>query len=121
MDRAAVRTESQYARARKHTRKSYRGPLSIFVPRLAKDLPPEKGNEGCIPAWSYSLSQGGVGLIMLEKIFVTDIWIGVHLPNQDIRWMFGQIVRRRPIPEEDFLDYGITFLQKPADPTTSAE
>jgi len=110
MDRAASRMALQYARVRKYERKVYRGPLSLFVPRNNHDSPPENGITGCSPGWSYSLSQGGVGLITQERIDSVDVWIGVHLPNQTIRWKLGRIVRRRPIPEEEFFEYGVSFV-----------
>lgn len=112
MDRAAQRTEKLYSRVRKHARKSYRGPLTIFIPHEEHDTPPANGQDGCCPAWSYSLSQGGVGLIALECVSVPEFWVGVQLPNNTMRWMNGRIVRRRRIPEEDFFDYGVSFAAK---------
>lgn len=115
LDRAASRTDAQYSRIRKHDRKGYRSPLSIFVPRGDTDRPPEQEDAFCYPAWSYSLSQGGVGLIMLDQLEVTDVWVGVHLPNKTIRWMSGRIVRCRRIPEEEFFECGLSFRQKPVE------
>jgi hypothetical protein len=121
MERTAQRTGPQYARVRKHERKTYRGPLTVFLPYGNREEPPQTTEVGCYPAWSYSLSQGGVGLIMPEEILQNDVWVGVHLPNNSVRWMFGHIVRRRPIPEEEFFDYGISFTQKQSEPTTAKE
>ena len=114
LDRAANRIDVQYSRVRKHDRKGYRGMLSIFVPRTGSDRPPEQLNEQCFPGVSYSLSQGGVGFIMLDNIEMAEVWVGVHLPNQAIRWMLGRVVRRRAIPEEEFLEYGVAFISNSA-------
>lgn len=110
MDRVSNRTEQHYSRMRKHDRKPYRGPLSVFLPTEFHMSPPANGDERCLPAWSYSLSQGGVGMIMLEELTWNELWIGVHLPNHSLRWMYGRIVRRRQVPEEAFFDYGISFM-----------
>ena len=110
MDRVSNRTEQHYSRMRKHDRKPYRGPLTLFLPTEFRMAPPANGDERCLPAWSYSLSQGGVGLIMLEELTWNEVWVGVYLPNQSLRWMYGRIVRRRPVPEEAFFDYGISFI-----------
>lgn len=112
MERTAQRTGQHYARVRKHERKAYHGLLSVYIPYGSDDAPPQTADASCHPAWSYSLSQGGVGLIMLEEIPQNEVWVGVHLPNNSLRWMFGRIVRRRPVPEEEFIDYGICFTQK---------
>ncbi len=112
MDRTAQRTDPHYSRVRKFERKSYRGPLSLYLPRGEDDTPPADGDDRCHAAWSYSLSQGGVGLIALAETDKTEAWVGVHLPNHTIRWMFGRIVRQRPVPEEEFFDYGICFTPK---------
>lgn len=120
MDRTATRTNSQFARIRKHERKAYRGLISVFVPRTINEQPPDEANASCTPAWSYSLSQGGVGMVSLERIELAEIWVGVHLPNASIRWMFGRVVRRRPIPETEFFDYGVSFIRHTPEPTDDA-
>lgn len=114
LDRAANRIDVQYSRVRKHDRKGYRGMLSIFAPRVSSVHPPQQLNEQCFPGMSYSLSQGGVGFIMLDYIDMADVWVGVHLPDQAIRWMRGRVVRRRAIPEEEFLEYGVAFISNSA-------
>lgn len=121
MERTAQRTGSQYARIRKHERKAYHGPLTVYLPYGVHDEPPRTTEMGCLPAWSYSLSQGGVGLVMLEELVQNEVWVGVQLPNNSVRWMFGHIVRHRPIPEEEFFDYGISFTQKQSTPTTAGK
>ncbi len=113
MDRAATRTETQYARSRQHERKPYRGPISLFVPQTEDAVPPADG-AGCPMGWAYSLSQGGMGFISLEAFPGAELLVGIHLPNGTIRWMRGRTVRTREIPEEQFIDHGVAFGTQPA-------
>lgn len=121
MDRTAQRTDQLYSRQRTHERKPYRGPVTLFFPRVPRETPPENGNANCYPAWSYSLSQGGVGLITEENTTRTEVWVGVHLPNHALRWIFGNVVRLRHIPDEDFVDYGIRFTPKAVEPNSEVQ
>jgi hypothetical protein len=110
MERTAPRADKQYSGVRKHTRKSYAGPLSVYFPTAIKPFPPTSGNDGCVAAWAYNLSQGGVGMIMLEQIPGPQVWVGVHQPNRPIRWLIGEVTRCRIIPEEEFFDCGVRFI-----------
>lgn len=113
MDRIALRADPQYSRQRQHERKTYRGPLSLFVPTTDSESPPHDLS-GCVEGWSYSLSQGGVGLIARENIESPTMWVGVHLPHGSVRWLHGKIVRRRAIPDEQYFEYGVAFGVAPA-------
>ena len=100
----------------------YHGPLSLFLAEGGQ-MPPADG-AGCSVGWSYSLSQGGIGFISQESFDSPALWVGVHLPDGTVRWLLGKIVRRRDIPDETYLDYGVAFstpetvtdaTQEPAD------
>lgn len=115
LDSSVQRTKILHSRARRGERKSFQAQISLFVPDHQSDLPPSSITPRCIPAWSYNLSQGGMGLIALDGTLAGEIWMGAPLPNGEIRWLKGTIVRRRPIPEEAFVDYGIRFNRNTAD------
>ncbi len=102
------RADTQFSRVRKHGRKPFRGIVSIFCSEIGNRTPPQDHQELPI-GWTYSLSQGGVGLVSLEAAEFDDVSIGLHLPGGKIRWIPGRIVRRRKIPEERFFDYGVAF------------
>lgn len=106
--RSNLRTQSYYARLRKSERKPYLGCISIFLPTPQQSDPPP-GGPGTFTAWSYSLSQGGVGFITPNQIEDRTIVVGIHLPNGTTRWLRGDIVRMRQIPGEAFFDYGVAF------------
>lgn len=108
MDRCNTRTEQHYSRLRKFERRPYRGPVSVFLPSPEQLDPPLNGH-GCFTAWSYSLSQGGMGFVTPNQVDDHTVVVGVHLPNGTIRWFRGDIVRRREIPGEEFFDYGVAF------------
>lgn len=107
-DKIQNRADSQYGRVRKHDRKPYRGLISIYLPPNATDTPPKDYQDLPI-GWAYSLSLGGIGFLSLEVLESYQLWIGLHLPTGNIKWMNGLLVRRREIPEERFLDYGVAF------------
>lgn len=106
--RSNLRTQSYYARLRKSERKPYVGCISIFLPTPQQSDPPP-GGPGTFTAWSYSLSQGGVGFITPNQIDEQVVVVGIHLPNGLTRWLRGDIVRKRQIPGEAFFDYGVAF------------
>lgn len=107
-EKVLTRANVQYSRLRKHDRKPYRGCVSIFSTGVSPQAPPQ--DVSTLPVgWTYSLSQGGVGLICLDPIRFDEVSIGLHLPGGNIKWIAGRIVRMRKIPEERFLDYGIVF------------
>ncbi|MDX1970166.1 MAG: hypothetical protein SFV23_23530 [Planctomycetaceae bacterium] len=107
-EKVLSRADAQYSRQRKHQRKSYRGCVSILSTGLSHQTPPQ--DVSTLPVgWTYSLSQGGVGLVCLDPIQFDEVLIGLHLPDGNIRWIAGRVVRKREVPEERFLDYGIVF------------
>lgn len=106
--RSNLRTQSYYARLRKSERRPYLGCISIFLPTPQQSDPPPAG-PGTFTAWSYSLSQGGVGFITPNQIDDQVIVVGIHLPDGSTRWLRGNIVRKRQIPGEAFFDYGVAF------------
>jgi hypothetical protein len=108
MDRCNTRTEQHYARLRRFERRPYRGPVTVFLPSPEQPDPPPSGR-GCFTAWSYSLSQGGMGFVTPNEIDDPTVVVGVHLPDGAVRWFRGDVVRRREIPGEGFYDYGVAF------------
>jgi hypothetical protein len=106
--RSNLRNETQYARLRKSARKPYQGCLSIFLPSPQQPDPPPQG-PGTFTAWSYSLSQGGVGFVTPNDFDEQVIVVGIHLPNGSTRWLRGDVVRKRQFPGEEFFDYGVAF------------
>lgn len=117
LNAAEARTESMYKRARKHDRKEFQGRIYIFVP-TAVSAEPSEDCPTTLPAWAYNLSQGGVGFVAPNEIAQKSVAIGLKRPDGAIRWMTGRIVRSRPIPNEDFFDYGVAFQRQP-DPANS--
>jgi hypothetical protein len=101
------RTDSVYSRQRIFERKFFRSQVTISLIGDTIWDPVVNGSQG-FTVWSYSLSRGGAGFIALEQINQDELMLGVHLPG-GTRWMHGHIVRRRAIPEEEFIDYGVAF------------
>jgi hypothetical protein len=109
VERCNARTEQHYARVRKFERRPYRGAVTVFLPTPDQLDPPLNG-QGTFTAWSYSLSQGGMGFVSLQALDERSIVVGVHLPGGQTRWFRGEIVRKRQIPGEEFFDYGVQFF-----------
>lgn len=105
---AAQRATTQYSRVRHHERKEFQGTVIVRLP--APVLPADADAEPVsFQAWSYDISQGGIAFISPDIIPQDSVTIGLKLPDGNIRWMPGRIVRSRPIPEEEFIDYGVAF------------
>ncbi len=102
------RTETQYKRVRKHDRKDFQGQILVCLVS-PEGPPPSEDHPTTFPAWAYNLSQGGIGFVALVPIVDLVVSIGLKRPDGLIRWMPGRVVRNRPIPEEDFIDYGVAF------------
>lgn len=109
LEKLQVRADKQFGRQRQHTRKVLRNELSIFIPTLSNSILPECADD--LPkGWCYSLSQGGMGFVTPYRNLPEGVSIGWHLPNNQVKWIKGQIVRSRQVPEEDFWEYGFQFL-----------
>ncbi len=106
LERVQQRTVQVYSRSREHERKSVRLFVQIFVP--AEDgSEPTEGSSG-MPAWSYDVSQSGIGFISCDPMPESFIYVGLTMGNK-LTWRKGKIVRRREVPESTFIDYGVTF------------
>jgi len=107
-EKLQTRTSHQYSRVRKTERRSLRTQISIFVPTAAQSIIPDSVDH--LPkGWCYSLSQGGLGFVSRVEVLPACVHIGWHLPNDEVRWLTGEIVRCRAIPEEEYWDYGFKF------------
>ncbi|MBI1345883.1 hypothetical protein GC163_06300 [bacterium] len=103
-----VRSEHQFGRLRQSVRRPLRNEISLFIPSETQQILPRNGDD--LPkAWCYSLSQGGMGFISRVAELPDGITIGWHIPDGEVRWLTGLVVRRRPIPEEAYWDYGFKF------------
>jgi hypothetical protein len=120
LDRCNARTEQHYSRVRRHERKPYRGAVSVYVP-TAQQPEPMPGIEGVFTAWSYSLSQGGMGFVSPNFIELHNVVVGIHLPDGQTRWFHGDVVRRRQIPNEEFYDYGVAFQSARAEKSSAPD
>jgi hypothetical protein len=108
LEKLLPRADAQYGRQRRHDRKHYRGVVSIFTYGTQPAIPPQT-IEGLPVGWTYSLSQGGAGFVSLEEIPQEPVLVGLHMPNGTVKWLPGNVVRRREIPEEAFWEYGVAF------------
>jgi hypothetical protein len=109
LSEADHRSEARYLRYRRHPRKQFSGPVLIC---LASEL--EEASEDhptTFQAFSYNISQGGIGLLIPARIPAERVCVGLRLPNGELRWMDGRVTRVREIPEEEFLDCGIAFVR----------
>lgn len=108
---AHSRTKSCYQHLRASDRKDFQN--QILVCATSPSHPePSPAHPTTFPAWAYNLSQGGIGFVTLNEIFQTNVSIGIRTPEGGIRWLNGRVVRVRPIPEEDFIDYGVAFQSR---------
>lgn len=105
---AQTRTRSCYQHLRKYDRKDFQDQILVCLTTPSKPEPSET-HASTFPAWAYSLSQGGVGFVALTPISQGTVSIGIRSVAGSIRWLTGRIVRTRPIPEEEFIDYGVAF------------
>jgi hypothetical protein len=102
------RTEALFKSFRRHERKAFEGGVLICLPTAEA---PDVGEDhpSTFQAWAYNVSQGGIGFVAPRRILDNHLAVGLRLPNGRVRWMRGRIVRMRPIPNEDFFDYGVAF------------
>lgn len=110
---AQTRTQSCYNKVRKHDRKDFQDQILVCLP-ISTDPVPREDHPSIISAWAYNLSRGGVGFVALPQIAQYHVTIGIKRPDGTVRWLPGRIVRARPIPEEEFIDYGVAFQKQPA-------
>ena len=82
----------------------------MFV-RLPTPNEASSGTDGTasFQVWAYDVSRSGIAFVSPEIIPQEAVAIGLKLPDGLVRWMPGRIVRSRPIPAEDFIDYGVKF------------
>lgn len=108
MSAAAVRTAKQYQRLRQHPRKELQGTVFVRLP-APNEAAAVNDEPATFQVWAYDVSQSGIAFVSPEIIPQDAVTIGLKLPDGRVRWMSGRIVRSRPIPEEDFIDYGVKF------------
>jgi hypothetical protein len=113
MSASEQRAETLYKRRRQHDRRQFQGVVLIYVPTPEAPEPSED-HPATFRAWAYNVSQGGVGFVSPEPIPGEQLMVGLKLPNDKVRWMNGRLVRNRPIPDEDFIDYGVSFVRPDA-------
>lgn len=100
------RTLKHYSQSRNHERKKFGALVDL-------EAPASRPGE-CIRAvsvFAYDISRGGIGLIAPFEFKSEYVRIGMILPNDQRRWKYGRVVRRRAIPDELFWDYGIAFCR----------
>lgn len=112
---AQSRTLTCYKHVRQHDRKEFQDQVLVCLPSPAAPEPSED-HPTTFPGLAYDLSQGGVGLLALVPIGQTNVSIGIKRPDGSFRWLRGTVVRARPIPNEEFIDYGISFQRQPRQP-----
>lgn len=104
------RAEPLYKRQRQFDRRQYQGVTLICLP--TSECPePSEDHPTTFQAWTYNLSQGGMGFVSPAPIVDDQVSVGLKLPTGAVRWMTGRIVRSRQIPEEEFFDYGVAFIK----------
>lgn len=113
MSASEQRAEMLYKRRRQHDRCHFQGVVLICLPTPEAPEPSED-HPTTFRAWAYNISQGGVGFVSPEPILGEQLMIGLKLPHDKVRWMNGRLVRNRPIPDEDFIDYGVSFVRPDA-------
>lgn len=108
MAASAQRAATRYQRIRQHPRQEFQGVVFVRLPvQEPSDATPDDPAE--FQVWAYDISQGGIAFVSPEVIPQESVVIGLKLPDGLVRWMPGRIVRTRPIPEEEFIDYGVAF------------
>lgn len=108
---AHSRTKSCYQHLRATDRKDFQNQVLICLTSPSHPEP-SPTHPSTFPAWAYNLSQGGIGFVALKEILQTHVSIGIRTPEGGLRWLTGRVVRVRPIPEEEFVDYGVAFQSR---------
>lgn len=116
---AESRMEPAYKHSREHDRRDFHGRILVCLP-TSESSEPSEHHPSTYPAWAYNLSQGGVGFVATVKISQRLVSIGLKRTDGTYRWISGRIVRSRPVPGEEFVDYGVSFRRPPAEPTHDA-
>ncbi len=107
LDREETRVKTVYGGQRAHGRKEFRREVTIrFV---------ERDGAGQVSQYetrvmARDISSGGVGFVYPEELPAGELFVG--LPGADGQpaiWFKGSIVRRRPMNEEGFWDFGVKF------------
>lgn len=102
------RAEARYGVQRRHDRRPFQGPVQICQP--TESFPaPSAAHPTMLTVWAYNLSSGGIGFVAPKTLAENAVAVGLKLPDGNVRWMAGRIVRVRRIPQEDFFDYGVVF------------
>jgi hypothetical protein len=102
------RAESRYKSRRRHHRRRFQGAVQVCQPTAA--FPAPSGTHPTVfAAWAYNLSATGIGFVAPLPLADKSVAIGLRLPDGNVRWMPGRIVRSRQVPQEEFFDYGVEF------------
>lgn len=107
LDRIEQRTNVHYSEKRSHERKDFRGLVWISIPEGT-----EEGEFSTTKVWSRSISQSGLSFIYPQRIYETQIRVGVPVSNEQITWFRAEIVRHKEVMDEEFWEYGVRFLGK---------
>lgn len=107
LDRIEQRTNVHYSEKRSHERKDFRGLVWISTPEGT-----EEGEFSTTKVWSRSISQSGLSFIYPQRIYETQIRVGVPVSNEQITWFRAEIVRHKEVMDEEFWEYGVRFLGK---------
>jgi len=107
LDRIEQRTNVHYSEKRSHERKDFRGLVWISIPEGT-----EEGEFSTTKVWSRSISQSGLSFIYPQRIYETQIRVGVPVSNDQVTWFRAEIVRHKEVMDEEFWEYGVRFLGK---------
>ncbi|QDU10059.1 PilZ domain-containing protein [Gimesia aquarii] len=110
LDKIEQKNLIQFASQRSHTRKTFRGTLSILLPTENPVL--DLCDTEAINVQGLSISQSGVSFLFAGDIDRKDILVGLTVLDDKVIWFHSEIVRKKQFPEADFWEYGVKFLRK---------
>lgn len=94
--------------------------MQICQPTEAFPIP-SATHPTAIFVWAYNLSSGGIGFVAPKTLAEGSVAVGLKIPDGNLRWMTGRIVRVRRIPQGDFFDYGVGFEAATAAPANEPQ
>ena len=101
LDRMDTRLEGQYAPARKHARRPFRG--MVPVRRVRDGLSEE------FRVWTRSISASGLSFLHPESLDGLELEVGVPLGPDRAVWFRAEVVRCREVNGERFWEHGVAF------------
>ena len=101
LDRMDARLDGQYAQARKHARRPFRGTVPV--------RPTGGGPADEFRVWTRSISASGLAFICPESLAGAELEVGVPVGPDRAVWFHAEVVRCREVNGERFWEHGVAF------------